>query len=67
MAAVTINKLGLNRRERIHHINLKLGEPQRIDIVSEREEGYDGPVGVSLGNLPKGVTAMLANATIKSA
>ncbi len=63
IAAVTINEFGqLNRRDPLSGINIKAGHTEKINIISEWEEGFAGEVAFSFEGLPEGVVARPASA-----
>ena len=60
MSAVEIQQTG-RVRPRKQHLNLKIGEAEKISIITEMEEGYAGEVAIIVENLPDGVQTYTAS------
>ena len=62
IAAATLGKMGLNRRDKVTFINLRRGQSEKLNLVTEREEGFEGEVAIGVENLPPGVRALPGSA-----
>jgi hypothetical protein len=60
MSAFEIKQTG-RVRYRTQHLNLKIGQAEKLSIVAEMEEGFKGEAAIVLENLPPGVRTYTAS------